>query len=224
MVWLYGGGYMSGHCNSSLYGPDFFMEEDVVLVTFNYRLSVLGIIITNDISSFEINFLWLPNLGNLYWIRRILIILPGFLALNHPNATGNAGLKDQQLAFQWVQSNIAAFGGDPEQVTIFGESAGSTSIGFHMLSERSRGTFLKYSLFFCFSCFGFLFLVLYCSLFQDCFVDRLVWVAHRCAPGRTIHRNRWFRMLINSLAFSITYLRAGMICWIIFVTHLRSNL
>lgn len=57
MVWLYGGGYMSGHCNSSLYGPDFFMEEDVVLVTFNYRLSVLGIIITNDISSFEINFL-----------------------------------------------------------------------------------------------------------------------------------------------------------------------
>lgn len=46
MVWLYGGGYMSGHCNSSLYGPDFFMEEDVVLVTFNYRLSVLGITIT----------------------------------------------------------------------------------------------------------------------------------------------------------------------------------
>ncbi|XP_033183614.1 juvenile hormone esterase-like [Bombus vancouverensis nearcticus] len=108
MVWLYGGGYMSGHCNSSLYGPDFFMEEDVVLVTFNYRLSVLG-----------------------------------FLALNHPNATGNAGLKDQQLAFQWVQSNIAAFGGDPEQVTIFGESAGSTSIGFHMLSERSRGLFRR---------------------------------------------------------------------------------
>ncbi|XP_060832112.1 juvenile hormone esterase-like isoform X2 [Bombus pascuorum] len=108
MVWLYGGGYMSGHCNASLYGPDFFMEEDVVLVTFNYRLSVLG-----------------------------------FLALNHPNATGNAGLKDQQLAFQWVQSNIAAFGGDPEQVTIFGESAGSTSIGFHMLSERSRGLFRR---------------------------------------------------------------------------------
>ncbi|OAD59462.1 Esterase B1, partial [Eufriesea mexicana] len=108
MVWIHGGGYFSGYSNSSLYGPDFFLEADVVFVSFNYRLGVLG-----------------------------------FLALDHPNATGNAGLKDQQLALQWVQNNIAAFGGNPKQVTIFGESAGSTSIGFHMLSERSRGLFLR---------------------------------------------------------------------------------
>ncbi|XP_026300495.1 esterase B1 [Apis mellifera] len=108
MVWIHGGGYFSGYGNSSLYGPDFFLEEDVVLVSFNYRLGVLG-----------------------------------FLALKHPNATGNAGLKDQRLVFQWVQNNIAAFGGDPNRVTIFGESAGSTSVGFHILSERSKGLFLR---------------------------------------------------------------------------------
>ncbi|CAK9802979.1 Venom carboxylesterase-6 [Anthophora plagiata] len=108
MVWIHGGAYQTGYSNSSLYGPDFFLEEDVVFVSFNYRLGVFG-----------------------------------FLALNHSDATGNAGLKDQNLVLRWVQSNIAAFGGDPKQVTIFGESAGSTSVGFHVLSEKSRGLFLR---------------------------------------------------------------------------------
>ncbi|XP_076170825.1 uncharacterized protein LOC143148407 [Ptiloglossa arizonensis] len=108
MVWIHGGAYMAGYSNASLYGPDFFLEEDIVLVSFNYRLGVLG-----------------------------------FLSLNHPRATGNAGLKDQNLVLQWVQNNIAAFGGDPRRVTIFGESAGASSVGFHTLSEKSRDLFVR---------------------------------------------------------------------------------
>ncbi|XP_017788192.1 PREDICTED: para-nitrobenzyl esterase-like [Habropoda laboriosa] len=67
----------------------------------------------------------------------------GFLSLNHSKALGNAGLKDQYLVLQWVKKNIAAFGGDPNQVTIFGESAGSVSVGYHVLSEKAAGLFSK---------------------------------------------------------------------------------
>ncbi|XP_076382696.1 cholinesterase-like [Megalopta genalis] len=108
MVWIYGGAFFSGTSNPSFYGPDFFLEEDVVMVSFNYRLGALG-----------------------------------FLALNHPEATGNAALKDQVLALQWVQDNIAAFGGNPNEVTIFGQSAGAVSISYHMLSKKSQGLFKK---------------------------------------------------------------------------------
>ncbi|XP_054651056.1 acetylcholinesterase-like isoform X2 [Dunckerocampus dactyliophorus] len=68
----------------------------------------------------------------------------GFLALpDNNNVRGNAGLLDQRLALQWVANNIAAFGGDPSQVTIFGESAGSASVGFHLLSPGSHGLFQR---------------------------------------------------------------------------------
>ncbi|KZC04932.1 Acetylcholinesterase [Dufourea novaeangliae] len=106
MTWIYGGSFMLGYSNMSLYGPDFFIEEDVVLVSFNYRIGALG-----------------------------------FLSLNHSDALGNGGLKDQNLALRWVRNNIAAFGGDPNQVTIFGQSAGAASVGLHVLSEKSRGLF-----------------------------------------------------------------------------------
>uniref|UniRef100_A0A8V5GQY8 Acetylcholinesterase n=1 Tax=Melopsittacus undulatus TaxID=13146 RepID=A0A8V5GQY8_MELUD len=66
----------------------------------------------------------------------------GFLALpGHPDAPGNAGLWDQRLALQWIQRNIRVFGGDPNAVTLFGESAGAASIGIHLLSPGSREYF-----------------------------------------------------------------------------------
>ncbi|CAK9829239.1 Esterase B1 [Anthophora retusa] len=108
LVWIHGGGYRFGHSNHTLYGTDFLVRHDVVVVTFNYRLGPFG-----------------------------------FLALDHPDALGNAGLKDQYLVLQWVQKNIAAFGGDPNQVTIFGESAGAASVGFHVLADQAKGLFSK---------------------------------------------------------------------------------
>ncbi|XP_057332138.1 juvenile hormone esterase-like [Microplitis mediator] len=65
----------------------------------------------------------------------------GFLSLNHKDAMGNAGLKDQVLALKWVQQNIINFGGDPDKVTIFGESAGGALVELHVLSKASRGLF-----------------------------------------------------------------------------------
>lgn len=103
MVYIHGGGFMSGSGSSLFYNPEYFVQQDVVIVTMNYRLGPLG-------------FLSLPSAG-----------IPG-----------NAGLKDQLLALQWVQENIAQFGGNPDNVTLFGESAGSMSAYLHYLSPNSR--------------------------------------------------------------------------------------
>ncbi|XP_058804712.1 uncharacterized protein LOC131671922 [Phymastichus coffea] len=65
----------------------------------------------------------------------------GFLNLQHENATGNCGLKDQNLALKWVKKNIALFGGNTNNITIFGESAGSVSVDLHVLSDMSVGLF-----------------------------------------------------------------------------------
>lgn len=67
----------------------------------------------------------------------------GFLSLNSSDVgvAGNAGLKDQQLALQWIRRNAQYFGGDPRNVTIFGDSAGAMSVQMHMFSESSRGLF-----------------------------------------------------------------------------------
>ena len=108
MVWIHGGGFTTGSGNSDFYGPDYLMDENVVLVTFNYRLGPFGFFTTED-----------------------------------ADASGNYGLHDQVLALEWVQANIAAFGGDPDQVTIFGESAGGASVGLQVLSPRSRGLFAR---------------------------------------------------------------------------------
>ena len=67
----------------------------------------------------------------------------GFMSLGLPDFTGNNGLKDQALALKWVHENIATFHGRPEEVTLFGESAGSMSAALHILSSQSRGLFSK---------------------------------------------------------------------------------
>lgn len=67
--------------------------------------------------------------------------IQGFLCLGIKEAPGNAGMKDQVAALKWVQRNIAAFGGDPDNVTIFGESAGGASVSYHLISPMSKGLF-----------------------------------------------------------------------------------
>ncbi|KAJ8683814.1 hypothetical protein QAD02_019606 [Eretmocerus hayati] len=106
LVWIYGGGFITGSQLSSSLRPDFLLENDVVIVSANYRLGALG-----------------------------------FLNLNLKSASGNAGLKDQSLALRWVKENIAQFGGDPDKVTIFGQSAGSVSVDLHVVSKMSAGLF-----------------------------------------------------------------------------------
>jgi carboxylesterase type B len=106
MVWIHGGGFYMGSGNSNMYGPDYLVSEDVVLVTINYRLGALGFLSTGDAA------------------------IPG-----------NNGLKDQVMALRWVQQNIAQFGGDPGNVTIFGESAGGGSVHLLLLSPMSKGLF-----------------------------------------------------------------------------------
>jgi para-nitrobenzyl esterase len=111
MVWIHGGGYING--SGAVYGPrKLAVEGDVVVVTINYRLGPLG-------------FLALPALT---------AEAPGI-------QSGNYGIEDQQAALRWVQRNAVAFGGDPGNVTIFGESAGSGSVCAHLVSPTAAGLF-----------------------------------------------------------------------------------
>ncbi|CAK1584968.1 unnamed protein product [Parnassius mnemosyne] len=106
MVYIHGGGFRDGSGSPSLYGPEYLTKHGVILVTFNYRLEIIG-----------------------------------FLCLGIEEAPGNAGLKDQVEALKWVKKNIKAFGGDPNSITLFGESAGSASVFYHLMSPMSVGLF-----------------------------------------------------------------------------------
>uniref|UniRef100_T1P807 carboxylesterase n=1 Tax=Musca domestica TaxID=7370 RepID=T1P807_MUSDO len=108
MVWIHGGGFWFGNGNSDYYLPLSLVQEDVIVVTLNYRLGALG-------------FISLPEEG--IW--------------------GNAGLKDQRLALQWIQENIAQFNGDPNNVTLFGESAGAAAVHLHMYADHAHKLFHK---------------------------------------------------------------------------------
>lgn len=72
---------------------------------------------------------------------RFVVSFSGFLNFDIDECPGNMGLKDQLLAMKWIKSNISAFGGDAENITIFGESAGSASVHCHTLSRQSTGGF-----------------------------------------------------------------------------------
>ena len=114
MVWIHGGSFVTGSGSTPWYnGTSFAANGDTVVVTINYRLGALG-------------FLYLAEYAGEEYAT-----------------SGNNGLLDQIAALTWVRENIAAFGGDPENVTIFGESAGAMSIGALFAMPAARGLFKR---------------------------------------------------------------------------------
>ena len=112
MVWIHGGGLSSGHGGEATYDGTALAQRGVVVVTINYRLGPLG-----------------------YLAHPLLV------AESEHDASGNYGTLDQVAALRWVRDNIAAFGGDPGRVTIFGESAGSWSVHHMVATPLANGLF-----------------------------------------------------------------------------------
>ncbi|XP_050298539.1 juvenile hormone esterase-like [Anthonomus grandis grandis] len=108
MVWIHGGAFIAGSNTPRNLGPEYLMTEDVVLVTINYRVGILGFLRIKDESS---------------------------------NISGNMAFKDQVEALRWIKSNIRQFNGDPDNVTVFGGSAGSASTSLLVLSPLAKGLF-----------------------------------------------------------------------------------
>ena len=114
MVWIHGGSHQTGAGSQSIYQANQLVENGVVLVTINYRLGVLG-----------------------------YIAHPALSADDPRGVSGNYGLLDQVASLAWVRDNIAEFGGDPSNVTIFGESAGAQSVTEIMSTPLSATLFHK---------------------------------------------------------------------------------
>jgi len=114
MVWIHGGALVSGSSREPMYDGAALARRGVVVVSINYRLGVLG-----------------------YFVH------PALSAESPEGVSGNYGLLDQVAALQWVKRNIAAFGGDPDQVTVAGESAGGLSVMYLMASPAARGLFQR---------------------------------------------------------------------------------
>jgi para-nitrobenzyl esterase len=114
MFWIHGGGLTRGSGSGQAYDGESLARKGVVVVTINYRLGVFG-------------FLAHPELTR----------------ESDRNSSGNYGLLDQIAALEWVRKNIAAFGGDPQRVTIFGESAGSWSVNYLMAAPLAKGLFQR---------------------------------------------------------------------------------
>ena len=112
MVWIYGGGYTSGSGSQAMYDGEALAKKGAVIVTFNYRLGALG-----------------------------FFSYPELTTESDRRGAGNFGVMDSVAALQWVQKNIAAFGGDPKNVTIFGESAGSGMVANLMAIPSTKGLF-----------------------------------------------------------------------------------
>ncbi|MEM6410864.1 MAG: carboxylesterase family protein, partial [Pseudomonadota bacterium] len=114
MVWIHGGSHQTGTGATDLYQANGLVNKGAVVVTINYRLGPFGYLAHPSLSSDD------PN-----------------------GVSGNYGLLDQIKALEWVQANIAAFGGDPNNVTIFGESAGAQSVSEIMASPLGDGLYAK---------------------------------------------------------------------------------
>jgi len=112
MVWIHGGGFATGSGSEPMYEATELAKQGVVVVSFNYRLNILG-----------------------------FFAHPLLTEESRHASSGNYGLLDQISVLNWVQRNIASFGGDPGRVTIFGESAGGRAVSLLMASPLSRGLF-----------------------------------------------------------------------------------
>ncbi len=114
LVWIYGGGFTSGGSAVPIYDGEAFAKKGIVFVSINYRVGVFGFFAHPELTKES------PN-----------------------KASGNYGLMDQVAALQWVQKNIAAFGGDPANVTIAGQSAGSMCVNCLIATPLAKGLFTK---------------------------------------------------------------------------------
>lgn len=112
MVWIYGGGFVNGGSSPAVYDGSAFARDGILLVSFNYRVGNFG-----------------------------FFAHPALRAENPAGPLGNYGLMDQVAALKWVQKNISRFGGDPGNVTLFGESAGGMSVHALLLSPLAQGLF-----------------------------------------------------------------------------------
>ena len=133
MVWVYGGAFYSG--SNNLYGMERIGDvADVILVAINYRIGSLGEIFISFDSTNNLFYsqYWIGK----YFLRMFDIL--GFMCLDSDNAMGNMGLLDQVMSLRWVKKYIHHFGGDPNQVTIFGESAGSASVSHLLISNLTE--------------------------------------------------------------------------------------
>jgi len=114
MVWIYGGGFNTGGTSESRQDGQFLAHRNVVVVSMNYRLGIFG-----------------------------FFVHPALTAESPHHASGNYGLMDQAAAIQWVRKNIEDFGGDPNNITVFGESAGSFSVSAQMASPLAKDLLSK---------------------------------------------------------------------------------
>lgn len=114
MFWIFGGGYSLGDgWEFGWYdGQNLAKKHNVIIVSPNYRLAAMGFLATRELQAED------PN-----------------------HSTGNFALQDQQMALKWTYDNIAKFGGNPQDITIFGESAGAFSVCWHLVSPGSKGLF-----------------------------------------------------------------------------------
>ena len=113
MVWIFGGGYREGYPHEQEFDGERIASRGVILVSIGYRLNCFGFLCHPEITA------------------------------ENPDAPANYGLLDQRYGIEWVKRNIANFGGDPENITVFGQSAGGSAVMHHLAAAQNEGLFQK---------------------------------------------------------------------------------